>query len=45
MIKHTGIPLKNVRIKDGKIVKATKHLNVSARIAKRSKKKWKGTKQ
>ena len=38
-MKHTGIPIKNVRIKDGKIVPTTKHLDVSKRIAQSKSKK------
>jgi hypothetical protein len=34
-----GIPIKNVRIKDGKVLKTRKHLDASKQIASRSKKR------
>lgn len=38
-MKRIGIPLKNVRIKDGKVIKTRKHLDASKQIASRSKKR------
>jgi len=38
-VKRIGIPLKNVRIKDGKVIKTRKHLDASKQIASRSKKR------
>ena len=37
-MKHTGIPIKGVRIKDGKLVRVHK-LDASARIRQRTSKK------
>jgi len=38
-VKRIGIPLKGVRVKDGKVVKTRKHLDASKQIASRTMKR------
>jgi len=38
-MKLRGIPIRGVKVKDGKVIKTRKHLDASKQIASRSKKR------
>lgn len=40
-MKHTGIPLKGFKVKDGKIIRDVRRLDVSAQLRQRGSKKVK----